>query len=149
RGRGRSRGRSGVDAARSVPRRTERGARRGRLIPSRALESFRLSEVLGGLSLATDLGAGLALETAVGSAWIASRLARGLGLPEDGCASAYYTGLLRFIGCTVGAPEGAALGAGDDLALNRAFSLVDFGDPRDVRAHVERGIAPGAPPARR
>jgi HD-GYP domain-containing protein (c-di-GMP phosphodiesterase class II) len=92
----------------------------------------RTVELVGALSLATDLGAGLAPESALRTAIIAARLARTASLDPDTARDAYYAGLLRFLGCTGYAHEQALINAGDDLGFLRTYADVDLGDPRQV-----------------
>src|SRR5207247_9528854 len=76
----------------------------------------RLAELVGALSLATDLAAGLAYETALRTCLLAVRLGRALGVRGEALRDIYYTGLLRFVGCTAFAHETAARFGVDDLA---------------------------------
>src|SRR5947209_357113 len=99
----------------------------------------RLADLVGSLSLATDLGAGLALETALRTALLAVRLGRLLDLRGEALSEIYYTGLLRFIGCTAYAHETAALGGGDDLGLLRTLTPADAADPTSIMRQVVRG----------
>jgi HD-GYP domain-containing protein (c-di-GMP phosphodiesterase class II) len=95
-------------------------------------EASRLAELLGGLSLATDLVAGLPLETAMRTAVIASRLARELGLSVENRRAAYYASVLRFIGCSSFAPEMARIAGGDDMGLLAALTPSDPRKPMSV-----------------
>ena len=65
----------------------------------------RLAELLGALSLATDLGVGLGYETALRSSLIATSAGRMVGLDGDALSDVFYTSLLRFLGCTAFAHE--------------------------------------------
>src|SRR5262245_38275685 len=80
----------------------------------------RLAELIGGLSFATDLGAGLGAETALRTCLLAVHLGREIGVKGEELRDVYYTGLLRFIGCTAYAHETASQFGGDDLAFLRA-----------------------------
>ncbi|HVR63571.1 MAG TPA: HD domain-containing phosphohydrolase [Polyangia bacterium] len=104
----------------------------------------RLAELVGALSLATDLAAGFALETALRTCVLAVGLgqARGLGGPD--LSDVYYTGLLRFVGCTAFAHEQAHAGAGDDMAFSRVLGMADAGNPRDVLATIVGKLGRGA-----
>jgi HD-GYP domain-containing protein (c-di-GMP phosphodiesterase class II) len=106
-------------------------------------DSPRLAELLGGLSLATDLVAGLALETAMKTAIVAQRVARVLQLPAAQQRASYYAGVLRFIGCSAFAPEFARIAGGDDQALLGALATVDTSRPTRViaRAAQSQGVA--------
>ena len=75
----------------------------------------RLVEILGALSLGTDLGMGQPLGHAIRTCLIASGLARECGLPTAARADVFHVGLLRHIGCTADAAEVARF-AGDEIA---------------------------------
>src|SRR6266516_5182445 len=93
--------------------------------------SFRLAEVLAGLSLASDLGMGGPPDQALRVCVLATRLAERLDLPAAGAADVYYAGLLQHVGCTGDAFDLAAA-FGDDLVAHRAGSRTDFSRPADV-----------------
>jgi putative nucleotidyltransferase with HDIG domain len=109
----------------------------------------RLAELIGSLSLATDAAAGLAMETALRTSLLAVLLGRELQLPGETLSDIYYTGLLRFIGCTAYAHETAQAGAGDDLGLLRLLTPADSASPRDVAGRIVRGAGRDAPLLRR
>src|SRR5581483_4674319 len=98
----------------------------------------RLAELIGGLSLATDLAAGLGLESALRIGLLATEIGRELGLRGAALADVYYAGLLRFIGCSGYAHETAQLGAGDDLRLLRALTPADAANPASVIGRAVR-----------
>src|SRR5258706_1318630 len=111
--------------------------------------SIRLAEILGGLSLATDLAVGFPMETSLGAAILAARMGRALGLAEQAISDLYYATLLRFLGCTISAPEVARdLAAGDEFSLNRALAVADFSSPTKAAAVLREYVAPQAPKAR-
>ena len=64
--------------------------------------TLRLAELIGALSLATDLGLGLPQEHVLRQCRIALGLAERLGLDEHERAAAYYVALLAWVGCTAG-----------------------------------------------
>lgn len=72
--------------------------------------SVRLAEVVGALSLATDLGMGQAFHQGLRSNVLAVRLAWLLGFDDEQLLEAYYLPTLRFNGCTA-----------DSGALNKFF----------------------------
>ena len=92
---------------------------------------FRLLGLLGGLSLATDLGTGAPLEESLKRCVVAARLARDVGCPDTTTSDVIYTSLLQHLGCTAYAHEGAAVW-GDDIAVVRQAFLTDFTDRTDV-----------------
>ncbi|HXI58740.1 MAG TPA: HD domain-containing phosphohydrolase, partial [Polyangia bacterium] len=110
----------------------------------RAPGQARLAELVGALSLATDLAAGFALETALRTCLTAVELGRAAGVTGAGLADVYYTGLLRFVGCTAFAHEQARHGAGDDQAFSRALAMPDAGNPRQVVKTIIGRLGRGA-----
>lgn len=115
-----------------------------------AEEHPRLGELLGSLSLATDVAAGLGPETAMRTALLAVRLGALAGLQGFDARDLYYAGVLRFVGCTAFAHEMAwTYGAGDDLALMRALTPADARRPIDALGRAVRGVNPRAPLAAR
>jgi hypothetical protein len=86
------------------------------------MDRLRLTEVLGAVSLTTDLGSGLPFEKGLTTSVLAGAFsdALDLGLPER--RAVFHTALLRAIGCTAHASENAAMFL-DDLAFQRAFKL--------------------------
>lgn len=110
----------------------------------------RVAELLGSLSLATDLADGFSLEKRLRTTILAARLAALVGADPEQQALAYWTTLLRFAGCTAFAHEEASLYAeGDDLGLRRTLAYVDFGRPRTFVSRALTGIARHAPPRAR
>lgn len=98
---------------------------------------YRLAETLGALSLATDLAAGSAPETALGATVASVRIGRMLGLSASNLADIYYASLLRFVGCTATATEVAALALGADQSASYAVSMCDWVDPDQVEASMD------------
>jgi response regulator RpfG family c-di-GMP phosphodiesterase/DNA-binding CsgD family transcriptional regulator len=98
---------------------------------------YRLAETLGAVSLATDLAAGSAPETALGATVASVRIGRMLGLSPSDLSDVYYGSLLRFIGCTATATEVAALALGADQPANYAVSMCDWVDPDQVEASMD------------
>lgn len=110
----------------------------------------RVAELLGSLSLATDLADGFALEKSLRTAILATRLGQAVGQDPKALATTYYAALLRFAGCTAFAHEEAEKYAeGDDIGLRRSLAFVDFGRPSTFVDRALRGIARHAPPGRR
>jgi HD-GYP domain-containing protein (c-di-GMP phosphodiesterase class II) len=91
----------------------------------------RLAELMAALSLATDLGMGQPLATALSSCMVALRLGETLGLDAGTLRVAYYYALLRYIGCNAHTDAMAAL-FGDELALRRDFAAIDTGQIPEV-----------------
>src|SRR5258708_24997795 len=110
----------------------------------------RLAELMAALSIATDLGMGQPLETALSSCVVAMRLGEALNLDDDTLRDVYYQALLRYIGCNSDADALAAL-MGDGLALRHDFAAVDAGRPPEVLGlamHYLRQASAGEPPYR-
>ncbi len=91
----------------------------------------RLAELMAAMSLATDLGMGQPVETALASCVVVMRLGDALGLDATTLRTAYYYALLRYIGCNAHTYAMAAL-FGDELALRRDFAAVDPGQIPEV-----------------
>ena len=105
-----------------------------------------LGELLGALSLATDLAAGSPLETSLRTCVLATRLARLVGVAElDEVRS---TTLLRHLGCTAFAHEAARLG-GDDHDLLTTYAGIDRTSRGAVVGRTVTHLAREAPLGRR
>ena len=91
----------------------------------------RLAELMAALSMATDLGMGQPLATALSSCVVVMRLGETLGLDAGTLRVAYYYALLRYIGCNAHTDAMAAL-FGDELALRRDFAAIDTGHIPEV-----------------
>ena len=76
----------------------------------------RLAELMAALSMATDLGMGQPLESALSSCVVAMRLGEALGLDDQTMRDVYYQALLRYIGCNADTHALAAI-FGDELVL--------------------------------
>jgi HD-GYP domain-containing protein (c-di-GMP phosphodiesterase class II) len=106
---------------------------------------IRAAEVVGALSLATDLGTGQPLEHALRTAVLAVRLGELAGASAPELADTYYVALLHASGCTSNGHEATQL-YGDDIAHRAAFYLVDPTNPEEIlafyKAHVGVGRSP-------
>ncbi len=103
---------------------------------------LRLADLLGGLSIACDLGFGLPPEEAMRSCLIATELARRLGLPEPEVADAYYTALLMHVGCSALSHEAAAAWGNEQRALGAA-ARTNLADPVEVAGTLLPAIVAG------
>lgn len=127
-------------------------------------QPIRAAEVVGALSLATDLGTGQPLEHALRTAVLAVRLGELAGASARELADTYYVALLHASGCTSNGHEATSL-YGDDIEHRAAFYLIDptsreevlgfyqahvgAGQPQEVRAAlIEDAIANAGPRAR-
>lgn len=90
-----------------------------------AAAGTRLADVLGALSAATDLAAGVPLDTALRLCVLATALGRAHGVEPESLADLYFAALLRHLGCTSISHEIAALGAGDDLTAQAGVDGAD------------------------
>jgi HD-GYP domain-containing protein (c-di-GMP phosphodiesterase class II) len=120
-------------AAQSV----EQAGRRGE-------QSIRAAELVGALSLATDLGTGQPLEHALRTAVLAVRLGELAGVSAEELADAYYVALLHGSGCTSNSHEATQL-FGEDIMHRAAFFLIDPADPEQVLAFYREHVGPGRP----
>ena len=115
---------------------------------SPSTQTLRLAEVLGALSLATDLANGNPLETALRTCLIAVELARELGAGEQEIANSYDAALLRYLGCTAYASEEAAA-LGDDIAAKQLYAPVDFGRMAELIPATLTRLGKGSGPLKR
>jgi HD-GYP domain-containing protein (c-di-GMP phosphodiesterase class II) len=116
----------------------------GPVLPS-GERPIRAAEVVGALSLATDLGTGQPLEHALRTAVLAVRLGELAGAPARELADTYNVALLHASGCTSNGHE-AALLYGDDIAHRAAFYLIDSTSPAEVLAFYKAHVGAGRPP---
>lgn len=94
---------------------------------------------LSALSTVLDLANGLRGEKSLLTALFGLELALELGLPEATARTAFFSGLLRHLGCTAWAAEESRFG--DDQQLRRALL---HGDP-ERPSHVVRAVASANP----
>ncbi len=111
----------------------------------RVEQPIRLAEVVGALSIATDLGTGQPLEHAMRTAVLAVRLGELAGVTPQELADTYYVALLHASGCTSNGHEAAQL-FGDDIAHRAAFYLVDPTNPAEVLEFYRSNVGLGRPP---
>jgi HD-GYP domain-containing protein (c-di-GMP phosphodiesterase class II) len=115
-----------------------------------AVESARTADLLGALSLASDLAVGLPAEHGLRSCLIALQLAERLALPASDQVTVYYTSLLMDAGCTAWTSQMARRMMSDEIVARR--ELVFHTNTRNrlhALAWMVRFIAPSAPVARR
>jgi HD-GYP domain-containing protein (c-di-GMP phosphodiesterase class II) len=105
---------------------------------------IRLAELLGVLSLATDLGMGQPMEHVLRQCLICLRMAQLLGLDEADREVVYYAALLAWVGCHVDAYEQAKW-FGDDLALKADFRRTDFHTAATGPLFMLRHLGAGRP----
>src|SRR5690348_11213380 len=108
------------------------------------MQPIRAAELVGALSLATDLGTGQPLEHALRTAVLAVRLGELAGASDDELADSYYVALLHASGCTSNSHEATQL-FGEDIMHRAAFFLIDPADPEQVLAFYRNHVGPGRP----
>src|SRR4030095_15822468 len=92
---------------------------------------FRLLELLGGLSLVTDIGTGSPLEESLKRCLVAARLSKIIDCTDQEVSDVLYTALLQHLGCTAYAHEAARVW-GDDVVTTRVNFLSDSGELADM-----------------
>lgn len=112
------------------------------------LAPIRRAELVGALSLATDLGVGLPLESGLRGAVLAADLARTTGLGEDEAADAYALAHLRFIGCTADSHTMASF-FGDEIAFNAEAVPAFYGGSAEVMRFMLTRLDAGGQPLHR
>ena len=105
----------------------------------------RAAELVGALSLATDLGTGQPLEHALRTAVLSARLGELAGTSAEELSDTYYVALLHASGCTSNEHEAAQL-VGDDIEHRAAFFLIDPTDREEVLAFYRAHVLPDRPP---
>ena len=108
-------------------------------------QPIRAAELVGALSLATDLGTGQPLEHALRTAVLAVRLGELAGASTDDLSDTYYVALLHSSGCTSNGHEAIQV-YDDDIAHRAAFFLIDPTNPAEVLAFYQANIGAGRPP---
>jgi HD-GYP domain-containing protein (c-di-GMP phosphodiesterase class II) len=89
---------------------------------------LRLAELLGALSLATDLAHQTPAETALKDSLLSVAFARHIGLTGQELSDVYYLALTSHLGCTSYAEELGDVAAGDDASMRRAYAEADYAD---------------------
>lgn len=106
--------------------------------------TFRIAEVLGGLSLASDVASANPPEKALRTAILAVELGRRHGVSEPDLRDSFYVNLLRYLGCIGFAHEEAHVyGAGDDIATRYVMGMADASDPIGTVRRIVRGVGKG------
>jgi HD-GYP domain-containing protein (c-di-GMP phosphodiesterase class II)/DNA-binding CsgD family transcriptional regulator len=103
----------------------------------------RLAELIGALSLASDVAFAFPLEKAMRTCVLAVELGRRHGLANDILHDVYYSTLLTYAGCTAFTHEVSRLTGGDDIAASNAIILIDLGDPVAAIKQLVRKIGAG------
>jgi HD-GYP domain-containing protein (c-di-GMP phosphodiesterase class II) len=111
-------------------------------------QSIRAAEVIGALSLATDLGTGQPLEHALRTSVLAVRLGELASASPEELVDTYYVALLHASGCTSNGHEAIQV-YDDDIAHRAAFFLIDATNPAEVLAFYRSTIGAGRSPEER
>lgn len=94
--------------------------------------TLRLAELLGAVSLATDLADDAPLESALGDALTALRMATIAGLKDGDLTDVYYLALLYHVGCTAAADAQERMVSGDDGGAQRWFAEADYANQEEL-----------------
>jgi len=105
---------------------------------------IRRSEVVAAFTYALDLTEGQPQGHSIRSCFIATMLAREVGLDQAATGRIYYTALLKDLGCSSNAARIHELYRADDLAFKTAWKTVAPGRGATLRFVVDR-TARGAP----
>jgi HD-GYP domain-containing protein (c-di-GMP phosphodiesterase class II) len=97
------------------------------------VEDLRLSELVAAFSYALDITEGQPAGHCVRSCWIGMHVGRALGLSEQVLWEAYFTLLLKDLGCSSNAARICELYLTDDLKFKRDFKWVDGSFPQIVQ----------------
>jgi HD-GYP domain-containing protein (c-di-GMP phosphodiesterase class II) len=108
-------------------------------VSTRAVERVSRAEVVGALSLATDLAMSLPLESGLRICRTALALAEQAGIDESHRDRIYYVALLRHVGCTADVHAFSAM-VGDELVFHDAVSRIDATSPRAMAAFTLRHL---------
>jgi putative nucleotidyltransferase with HDIG domain len=103
--------------------------------------AVRLAELLGALSLATDVGLAQPLERALRSAIIAVRLGKLRNLDDEALRESYYVTLLRLIGCTSDGPI-LSTAMGDDIEPHKWLTPIDMARPQELIGAIFANLNP-------
>jgi HD-GYP domain-containing protein (c-di-GMP phosphodiesterase class II)/DNA-binding CsgD family transcriptional regulator len=110
---------------------------------------LRLVELLGAVSLATDLGTGQPYFHGVRTSVLAVAVGRELGLGDAVVGDVQQVALLRFLGCTADASQTARMTGGDDLAFLAGMAPVAMGAKPDMARRLVGAVGAGQPALRR
>ena len=111
-------------------------------------ERVRLADVIGALSVVTDLGFGLPPQTCLRAGLIATELGRKVGIEGDELRAAFYAPMLMHVGCISMSHETAAL-FGNEITITRAVAMTNLGDPQDIVNTLIPEVTQGMTPAAR
>ncbi len=105
---------------------------------------LRSIDLLGALSLASDMAVGLSAGHGVRATYIGMRIADALGLPASQLTDLFYAEVLMDAGCTAWTSRMAAAILGDDIVARRQlFFFTNPSDPRDLLKWLASYMAAG------
>jgi HD-GYP domain-containing protein (c-di-GMP phosphodiesterase class II) len=110
---------------------------------------LRLVELLGAISLATDMGTGQPHGHGVRTSVLAVALGRQLGVGGEDLVDMQRVALLRFLGCTAEASDTARLAGGDDVAFMAAMAPATMGAKPEMLRGLIGAVGQGRPLRRR
>ena len=108
-----------------------------------------VTELLGSLSLATDLGTGQPLGHGLSTSLLAVRVARELGCDDARIRHVQQVSLIRFLGCTSDSDDTARMTGGDDLSFMKAFAPAHMGGKGEAARAMIRAVGSGKTATRR
>jgi HD-GYP domain-containing protein (c-di-GMP phosphodiesterase class II)/DNA-binding CsgD family transcriptional regulator len=114
-----------------------------------AVSELRLVELLGAISLATDLGTGQPPFHGVRVSVLATVTARELGLEPALVGDVQRVALLRFLGCTADAWETARMTGGDDLTFLSGMAPAAMGAKPEMGRRLVRTVGASQQPVRK
>jgi HD-GYP domain-containing protein (c-di-GMP phosphodiesterase class II) len=110
--------------------------------------SLRLGELVATLALAQDNAFGQPLESQLRSCLLATWICETAGFDDDVRETAYWVGLLRYVGCTGHAHEVATV-FGDEIAIRAQTLVHDAANPAEVMRDVVAFATAGRDPDER
>lgn len=110
-----------------------------------ASSRIRLSELIGSLSLATDIGMGQPMDHALRTCWIALGVAREMALSNQDCRDVYLLSLLRFVGCNSHADHDAAMSGGDEISFRGGVAPILSGETSEFISYMIRHLGEELP----
>lgn len=119
------------------------------MLPVVGVGPLRLVELLGAISLATDLGTGQPPFHGVRASVLAVALGRELGLDEAVLTDVQQVALLRFLGCTADTSLTAIMTGGDDIAFLASMAPVLMGAKPEMARRLVNTVGSGQRALRR
>jgi len=108
-----------------------------------------LTELLGSLSLATDLGTGQPQGHGLSTSLLAVKVARELGCEDAQIRHVQQVSLIRFLGCTSDSNDTARRSGGDDLSFMKRFAPSHMGTKGEAARAMIRAVGSGQSAPRR